>query len=147
MSHPTLRAVALLAAMALPASDPAAQTAPHAETQREPVAVVLAPSDPCHFYRGRAWGRGISHYTTEMVWACEAIARRRAASVPLGERLLAMEAALERFRTAIVEVGSTRFAQSPSDELRYYGISQASQQEIAERTGVLAALEGIRAGF
>jgi hypothetical protein len=75
------------------------------------------------------------------------MAPRRAASVPLGERLLAMEAALERFRNAIVEIGSARFAESQSDELRYYGISPTTQQEIAERTGALAALDAIRGGF
>jgi len=76
----------MLVVMVIPA-DPAA-------AQAQPVAAGLAQSDPCQFYRGRAWGRGITHYTTEMVWACEAITRRRAASVPLGDRLEEAEAAM-----------------------------------------------------
>jgi len=133
-------AVVALAAQAVAVPLPAA-------TQTAPVAVGLAPSDPCAFFRGRAWGQGIAHYTTEMLWACEAIAVRHAAAMPLSERLRETEAALDRFRDAVVLAGGAAFERSRRLQLRYLGVSPADEREIAERVGVLAALDDIRAGF
>jgi hypothetical protein len=103
-------------------------------------------SDPCGFYRAQAYGRGISHMATEMLWACEAIYARRAAGMPLGDRLLAAELALERYRTAVISAGQAAFARD-----RRHGLEGShrdhAKREIAEHTGALAALEAIRAGF
>lgn len=118
-------------------------TAPAAQDQPE----GTVRSDPCHFYRARAWGQGIGDYTTEMLWACEAIAARRAAAVPLGPRLQAMANALDQFRDALVDAGSATFATSRNVHSRNLGVSRRAQHEIAERTGVLAALEAIQTGF
>lgn len=133
-------AIVLLAVQVIAAPPPAV-------AQSSPLAVGLAPSDPCHFYRGRAWGQGIGHYTTEMLWACEAIAVRRAAAIPLSDRLQATEAALDRFREAVILEGGAAFERSRRLQLRYLGVSPADEREIAERVGVLAALDDIRAGF
>jgi hypothetical protein len=129
----------MLVVMVIPA-DPAA-------AQAQPVAAGLAQSDPCQFYRGRAWGRWIAHYTTEMLWACEAITRRRAASVPLGDRLEAAEAALERFRAAVIGTSSAEYARARSADQGYFSLSAREQEEIAVQTGAIAALETIRTGF
>jgi hypothetical protein len=103
-------------------------------------------SDPCGFYRGQAYGRGIGHMATEMLWACEAISARRTAGMPLGDRLLAVELALERYRAAVISAGQAAFARD-----RRLGLEgrqrDHAKHEIAEHTGALAALEAIRAGF
>jgi hypothetical protein len=138
-----LARAAVLAILVLTTSIPTSPAA--AQAQR--VTAGIAHSDPCQFYRGRAWSRGITHYTTEMVWTCEAIARRRAASLPLGERLREAEGALERFRAAVVEAGSSEFARVRSEDQGHFVLGAHTQDEIAARTGVLSALESIRAGF
>jgi hypothetical protein len=132
----TLIALAALAADRAPAS-----------AQSAPVAAAIGPSDPCDFFRGRAWGQGIGDYTTEMVWACEAIAARQAASVPLGPRLAEMAAALERFRAAVIDTGQSTFGESLRLRSRHLGVSRDRQHEIAAQTGVLAALQAIQTGF
>jgi hypothetical protein len=105
-------------------------------------------SDPCGFFRSQAYGRGIEHYATEMLWACEAIAGRREREQELSLRLEAVELALERYREAVVAAGSgvfaggVRTARAPT-----FGPSDAEKAELAESTGMLAALEAIRAGF
>lgn len=104
---------------------------------------VNEPSDPCGFYRTRAYGQGLEHFSTEMLWACEAIAARRAAGIALGERMRAVELALERYRLAVVADASLR---APRDG-RSRRAEEAALVEVAERTGTLAALEAIRAGF
>ena len=53
---------------------------------------ALRPADACLFFRGQAYKRAIDDFATEMLLACEVIARRRAAGVPLSDRLIATEA-------------------------------------------------------
>lgn len=139
-SFPEVFVLAFMVVVMVIPADPAA-------AQAQPVAAGLAQSDPCQFYRGRAWGRGITHYTTEMLWACEAITRRRAASVPLGDRLEEAEAALERFRAEVIETSSAGYARSQSGDRSYFTLSATEQEEIAVRTGAIAALDTIRTGF
>jgi hypothetical protein len=139
-SIPDVLVLAFMLVVMVSPADPSA-------AQAQPVAAGLAQSDPCQFYRGRAWGRGITHYTTEMLWACEAITRRRAASVPLGDRLEAAEAALERFRAAVIETSSIEYAGARSGNLGYFSLSAREQEQIAVRTGAIAALDTIRTGF
>jgi hypothetical protein len=113
----------------------------------EPAAAQPAvASDPCGFYRGQAYGRGIGHMATEMLWACEAISARRGAGMPLGDRLLAVELALERYRAAVISAGQAAFARDRRHGLDG-GQREAAKREIAEHTGALAALDAIRAGF
>jgi hypothetical protein len=114
---------------------------PAAETAQPAVA-----SDPCGFYRGQAYGRGIGHMATEMLWACEAISARRGAGMPLGDRLLAVELALERYRAAVISAGQAAFARDRRHGLEG-GHRDEAKREIAEHTGALAALDAIRAGF
>ena len=90
---------------------------------------TLAPSSPCAFFRDRAYGKGLDHPATAMLWACEAIAARRGAGVPLGERLEAVELALGRYRAAVV-------AAPPEEE-----------PAVARASGALDALDGVAAGF
>lgn len=67
MRHPA--AFALLAAAYLSGLFAPAATAQEA-------AGLQRQADPCAFYRGQAYGRGLDHFAAEMLWACEAIAAR-----------------------------------------------------------------------
>lgn len=106
-------------------------------------------SDPCSFFRAQAYGRGLEHFATEMLWACEAIAIRRAADITLSERLIAVELALARYRAAIIETGSTSFARDRVRDLDsgHIGASESTRAQLAESTGMFAALEAVRSGF
>ena len=106
-----------------------------------------ASSDPCGFYHGRAHGKGIDHYTTEMLWVCRAIAARRAAAMPVGDRLRATEAAFESYRSEVVAASVQDFARKQDGLTRRLGLSEDDMQRIADRTGVLLALEAVRGGF
>lgn len=113
-----------------------------------PGASASIASDPCTFYRGQAWGRGLTHFTTEMLWACEAVQDRRRAGFALSPRLVEVEAALERYRVAFVEIAVAAFARDRARSmLRGAAGGDAGRMELAERTGTLAALESIRTGF
>ena len=90
---------------------------------------TLQASSPCGFFRDQAWGKGIGHYATEMLWACEVIASRRGAGLPLGARLEAVERALARYRDALIA--------GPDDPA----------PELARSTGALDALQAVAAGF
>lgn len=110
---------------------------------------VLDASDPCGFFRDQAYGRDLADYSSEMLWACEAISRRRAADMPLGPRLAVCERALERYRLAIADLARLVMA-----ERRRLGwnapirpLSDERRTEIAAETGALAALKAIRSGF
>lgn len=137
----TLRRVLLASAVLLA---PAPTTAGEDATGREGVR-----SDPCGFFRGQAYGRGLEDPATEMLWACETIASRRAAEMTLSERLVAVELALERYRTAVVEAGAAAFARNRADDYGsgYFGAGDAAKADLAESTGMTAALDAIRAGF
>ncbi len=110
---------------------------------------ATVPSDPCGFYRSQAFGRGLTHYATEMLWACEAIQARRVADMALSDRMLAVEFALERYREAVIAAGAADFTRQRSrmSATGYFGADEAAKAEIAENTGMLAALEAIRSGF
>jgi hypothetical protein len=90
---------------------------------------TLAPSSPCAFFRDRAWGKGLDHHATAMLWACEAVDARRRVGVPLGDRLEAVDLALARYREAVT-------TSAPADE-----------PMVARASGALDALEGIALGF
>ena len=106
----------------------------------------MRTADPCTFYRGRAYRKPISHFATEMLWACEAIALRRTAAQPLGDRLEAAEAALEAYREAVVaaSVAALRAMEPPRMRM---GLSEEETRALAEESGALAALDTIRSGF
>ena len=70
---------------------------------------TLRPTNPCAFFRGQAWGKGLHDPSTEMLWACEAIAQRRRGACPLGVRLEATDAALNRYREALHATGTRGF--------------------------------------
>lgn len=117
-----------------------------------PVIAAQGPgmaSDPCGFYRGQAYGRGLDHFLTEMLWACEAIAARRGAGMPLGDRLVAAEVALERYRAAVIAAGAAEFAlgRSARPGALRLGAADAAKASLAASTGTLTALERIRTGF
>jgi hypothetical protein len=145
-AHPSslslLGAAATLAA-ALAVSGPAAggEAGPTAAAGQDQL-VAVGPIHPCTFYRGQAYRMGVTHFATEMLWACEEIALRRAAGMALSDRLLAAEAALIAYRDAFADARNARdeagARQAPSEGLRL---------ELAETTGVLAALEAISGGF
>jgi hypothetical protein len=107
---------------------------------------TLRPADPCLFFRGQAYKRSIDDFTTEMLLACEVIARRRAAGVPLSDRLTATEAMLETYREAVLAARPDTF--DGSGTLRWeLGLTAAQKHAIADETGMLLALEAIRHGF
>jgi hypothetical protein len=91
---------------------------------------TLQPASPCGFFRDQAWGKGIGHFAMEMLWACEAIAVRRGAGMPLGARLEAAEVALVRYRDGFVA-----------------GVSPGSEPDLARASGALDALAAINGGF
>jgi hypothetical protein len=112
---------------------------------RVPVRQLVASegtAHPCTFYRGQAYRMGVTHYATEMLWACEEIATRRAAEMPLSDRLLATEHALLAYREALAAARN-----GPGEGRSHLSMSDARKREIAETTGVLAALEAISGGF
>lgn len=134
----------LLVALAIGLSPPPARAG-----EEQGAAAPAQRSDPCGFYRGQAYGRGLAHFATEMLWACEAIEARRASQMELSERMLAAEAALERYRAAVVAAGAAAFARERAarrGSLRL-GAGDAAKAALAESTGTLAALDAIRAGF
>ena len=90
---------------------------------------TLSPSNPCAFFSDRAYGRGLDHPATGMLWACEAIADRRRAGLALGDRLAATDFALGRYQAAVTA--------DPG----------ADDAALARSTGTLDALEAIAAGF
>ena len=107
---------------------------------------ALRVGDPCRFFRGQAYKRAIDDFATEMLVACEVIARRRAADVPLSDRLIATEAMLETYREAVLAARPETF--DGNGTLRWeLGLTAAQKHAIADETGVLLALEAIRHGF
>jgi hypothetical protein len=115
-----MRSAALVLALPLLAGAPAAGG--------ERLQSTLQPSSSCGFFRDQAWGKGIGHFATEMLWACEAIAVRRGAGLPLGDRLEAVDLALARYHDAVVA--------RPEDA-----------PDLARTTGALDALQAVAAGF
>lgn len=103
--------------------------------------------DPCHFFRGRALGKGVDHYATEMLWVCDAIADRRAAALPMSDRLRATEAALDGYRREVLAASVADFVRRRAARDLTLGLSEADTLRIAEETGALGALEAVRAGF
>lgn len=145
---PDLRlAIALLAFTGASAPGQAAEDGPVATRPGTAETTTRsAVSDPCGFFRGQAYGRGLSHVATEMLWACEEIAARRAAGMTVSERLVAVELALDRYRAEVVAAGAAGFARGVTSS-HYFGPGDAAKHRIAEDSGMLAALEAIRTGF
>jgi hypothetical protein len=104
-------------------------------------------SDPCSFYRMEAYGKGLEHYATEVVWACEVVAERREAGMPLSDRMKAVAFALERYRAALVEANRRGFAHRPGPGDGWREARERAREALAEEAGMLAALEAIRSGF
>lgn len=134
--------LAALSAVCAPAR--AGEDATTVAAQSSPVVAVV--SDPCGFFRGQAYGRGITHFATEMLWACEEIAARRSVHMALSERLTAVDLALERYRAAVVEAGAAGHVQGRSS-VHAFGPGETAKRRIADETGMMAALEAIRTGF
>lgn len=122
----------------------AALTAPSGPVRSDGV-ILGTRSDPCGFYRTQAFGRGLDHFASEMLWACEAIETRRRAEVPLSDRLVAVAGALDRYRGALIEAGREGYQRDR--EAGLLGLSELAKRDLAEATGMLAALEAIRTGY
>lgn len=105
--------------------------------------------DPCGFYRTQAYGRGLDHFLTEMLWVCEAIEARRRADLPMSDRMVAAEQALERYRLALVEATAARIASIRTRQagVRRLDPADAIKASLADSTGVLATLEAMRYGY
>ena len=119
--------------------------------ERDGPAMVAARNDgdPCVFFRSQAYSRGVYDFAAEMLAACEEIARRRASSSPLGDRLIATEAMLNDYRAALIAAGAEAFARKRrgGEAPWSLGLSDAEKYAIADATGALLALEAIRLGF
>jgi hypothetical protein len=113
------------------------------------VSELTQRSDPCGFYRGQAYGRGLEHSSTEMLWACEAIALRRAAEMELSDRLVAVELALDRYRQAVVAAGAAAFVRHRArpQPAGPFGAGDAVKSALADSTGLSAALDAVREGY
>ena len=74
-----------------------------------------------------------------MLAACEEIARRRAASSPLSDRLIATEAMLNDYRAALIAAGAEAFARKRrgGEAPWSLGLSDAEKYAIADATGAL----------
>ncbi len=106
------------------------------------------PNDPCQFFRRQAFNESLQHYSREMLWACEEIARRKAAGIPLSDRLQATAGILDTYREALI-AGAEAFAQKRPAGLPPWApaLSEEQKYAIADQTGALLALEAIRSGF
>lgn len=115
--------------------------APPAQAQQAPPQLVPAEGamHPCTFFRSQAQRMAITHFLTEMHWACQEIAARRAAGMPLTDRLIAAEGALIAFREAVTAARTQTGT--------HLSLNEARKRELAETTGALAALEAISTGF
>ena len=114
--------------------------------------VALRPqgsSDPCSFFRQQTYRKALTDYTREMLWACEEIVRRRAAHVPLSDRLEATATMLEAYREAVTAAGSEAFDRNRHSGIPAWGLGLSEEEKyaIADSTGALLALEAIRNGF
>jgi hypothetical protein len=68
--------------------------------------------------------------------------------MPLGDRLEAADAAIERYRAAVLAAAMQRFRQSGGEAgATRLGLSEARTLTLADSAGALVALDGIRAGF
>lgn len=105
--------------------------------------------DPCRFYRSQAWRQGLTHYTRDMLWSCEAIAQRRQAGMQLSDRLTAADLALKAYRARIVEAALAHYRRSESLGLDTFHrrVPESEMRQIAEESGVLAAMEALSEGF
>jgi hypothetical protein len=137
-----MRQAILTALLAVTLIPPSAGTSPAGEAQPQLV-VAEGAAHPCTFFRGQAHRMGMTHFLTEMLWACEAIVERRAAGMTLSDRLLATERALLDYRSALGAARASAGANGGSP----LSVSETRKREIAEATGVLGALEAISAGF
>ena len=148
-----LRIAALIVAD-LASAVPGAANAGDAELPRferdGPVLVAAREGgNSCVFFRSQAYSRGVYDFAAEMLAACEEIARRRAASSPLSDRLIATEAMLNDYREALIAAGAEAFARKRQGGEAPWslGLSDAEKYAIADATGALLALEAIRLGF
>jgi hypothetical protein len=104
-------------------------------------------SDDCGFYRGAAFNKGLTHFATEMLWACEAIQERRNAGMRLSPRLSLAADRMDAYRTAVVQASVAALGTARKERRIRLGLGEAEQQALARSTGALDALEAIRAGF
>ena len=133
--------------LALCMSSPSAAEPPQAPAPF-PIRVGSA-GDPCLFFRSQAEDKGLTDYTREMLWACEEIARRRVARMPLSDRLLATAAMLDAYRSAVIAATSEmsqrkRAVGAPPWAL---GLTDEEKHAIADATGALLVLEAIQTGY
>ncbi len=103
--------------------------------------------DDCGFYRSTAFGKGLTHFATEMLWACEAIQARRRAGMALSARLAHAEERFDAYRRAVVAASVADLDQARHERRIRLGIGEAEKHALAESTGALLALEAIRSGF
>ena len=107
------------------------------------------PRDPCQFFRIQASNASLAHYSQDMLWSCDEIARRRAAGLPLGDRLEATAAMLDTYRDAIITAGTEAFTRkSRSGQAPWeLVLSEEEKTAIADSTDALLVIEAIRGGF
>jgi hypothetical protein len=139
MKSPSRVAAAVVAGLAV---DPSPAMA-----EGDPVPAAARSVDPCAFFRQRMRGHGLDHWWVEVVWACQEVTRRRAAGMAMSDRLLAVEFALARFREAVSRDRAERVARPGPRGESFRAEQAAAVERLAEETGMLAALEGIRQGF
>ncbi len=144
-----LAALAVAASLAAPA---AAEGGPHLDFDRDGPSAPYqerGSADRCQFFRGEAYQRSLGDFAGDMLLACEEIARRVAAGVPLGDRLEAFGAMLDDYRSAVIVAGDEAFARRRRAGRAPWelGLSEAEKYAIADATGALLALDAIRGGF
>jgi hypothetical protein len=122
---------------------------PRFDSDRPTVEMTLDPTDSCRFFREQAARKALEHYTRDMLWACEEIARRRSVGLPLGDRLLATQLMLDTYREAVTNARSEVVARNGRTGMPTWALalSDDDKYRIADSSGSLLVLEAIRNGF
>jgi hypothetical protein len=124
-------------------------SSPRFESDGPAITTSLDPSETCRFFRGQTLRKALDHYTRDMLYACEEIARRRSVGMPLGDRLVATQAMLDTYREAVDAAGSAAVAQHAESGIPSWALALSDEEKyrIADATGSLLVLEAIRNGF
>lgn len=146
-----LRRLAAVFCLTLPlaAAGPDQIRAGDRDVARPIAARATQPADSCSFYRGQAWGKGLAHFSQEMLWTCEAIAARRQAGFALSDRLAVAATALEAFRATLLADANQGFREARASGRDPFAreMSNAEKEAIARATGALDALAQLSGGF
>jgi hypothetical protein len=102
---------------------------------------------PCRLFEVEASCKPATHFASGAPTACREIARRRAERRPLGDRLEATVAVLERYRAATCAAHAAARTAAAGVPAWARGATEEDKARIAGETGVLTALQYMRDGY